>query len=89
MELVILNETKDSLEFELRGENHTLCNALREALWMIDDTLLASYRIQHPLIGNPHFIVKTKSGKHRKAVQDALILLKKRNKEVRTLFNSL
>ncbi len=89
MELAILNETKEHLEFELRGENHTLCNALREALWMLDDTALASYRIQHPLIGNPRFIVKAKSGKHRKAVQDALTLLKKRNKEARTLFNTL
>lgn len=89
MEVTILKEDKNTLEVELKGENHTFCNALREALWTVNDVEIASYTIKHPLVTHPILLVKTKSGKPRKALQDAISTLKKRNKELKTLLKKV
>ena len=59
MEIKILEKTNDTLEIEIIGEDHTLCNALRELLIEDDNVIFASYKIDHPLVGHPTFIVKT------------------------------
>ena len=57
MEVKILKETERELEFELIGEDHTFCNLLKEKL-NSKKNVLAAYRIEHPLIGNPKFYIK-------------------------------
>ena len=77
MELNILEETKHKLVFELKGENHTFCNALKQELWNDKHVKIAGYTIAHPLIGIPKFVVETDGSRtHKKALADAAKRLK-------------
>lgn len=79
MELNIIEDKKNKLVFELVGENHTICNLLREELWNDEDVKVASYNIKHPLISEPRFILETKKDDPRKVIKDALARIKKNN----------
>ncbi|OVE75002.1 DNA-directed RNA polymerase subunit L [archaeon D22] len=79
MEMNILEESKGKLMFELVGENHTLCNALREELFNDKDVEVASYNIKHPLTSSPRFIIEAKDPK--KSIKEALKRLKATNDE--------
>jgi DNA-directed RNA polymerase subunit L len=60
MEIKIIHEAKDELEFELIGEDHTFCNCLRTVLNRNKNVLSATYRIEHPLLTPPRMRIKTK-----------------------------
>jgi DNA-directed RNA polymerase subunit L len=60
MEVKILKENKNELEFEIVGEDHTFSNALQNFLNKRKEVVLASYKIKHPLLSNPQIYVKTK-----------------------------
>jgi len=49
------------MEFRIIGEDHTLCNVLREALLKNEKVKVAAYRIDHPLLDRkrPMFIINT------------------------------
>ena len=81
MELNILEESKSKIVFELKGETHTFCNVLKKELQETKGVTLATYKIDHPLIGIPKFLVETKSVEPRKALKEALASLKKKAKE--------
>ncbi len=81
MELNILEESKKRMVFELKGETHSFCNALKEALWKIKGVDIASYRIEHPLVGIPKFLIETKGIEPREALKKAIESLKKTTKE--------
>ena len=83
MEINILEEKAKRLVFELKGEDHTLCNVLREELWNDKSVTVAAYNISHPLVGIPKFFVETDGSKEpRKALKDAISRLKKKNSEL-------
>ncbi len=81
MEFKVLEESKTRLRFELTGETHTFCNALKHELQAVKGITLASYKIDHPLIGVPQFLIETKGIEPRKALPEALSSLKKKTKE--------
>lgn len=81
MELNVLEESKKRMVFELKGETHSFCNALKESLWKIKGVEVASYRIEHPLIGVPKFLIETKGIEPREALKNAIAELKKTGKE--------
>ncbi len=81
MELNILEESKTKMVFELKGEKHTLCNVLQKELLSIKGVTIATYRIDHPLIGVPKFHLETKGVEPRKVLKDALKSLKKKAQE--------
>jgi DNA-directed RNA polymerase subunit L len=89
MEFKVLEEGKNRLVFQLIGENHTFCNLLKEELRQLKGVELVTYRIDHPLIGIPQFILETKGIEPRKALKDALKSIKKQaedfKKEVKGL----
>jgi DNA-directed RNA polymerase subunit L len=60
MEIKILKEAKNELEFEIVGEDHSFSNALQNFLNNRKEVVLASYKIKHPLLSNPQIYVKTK-----------------------------
>ena len=80
MEFKVLEESKTKLVFELLGETHTFCNALKNELIQLKG-VDATYRISHPLIGVPEFHIQTKGIEPRKALKEALAALKKKAKE--------
>lgn len=81
MEFKVLEESKSKLVFELKGETHTFCNALKHELQQIKGVEIATYLIDHPLVGIPKFLVETKGIEARKALKDALKALKKKGEE--------
>ena len=78
MEFAVLEESKNRLVFKLKGETHTFCNALKHELEGLKGVTLVAYRIDHPLVGEPQFLLETKSMEPREALKDALKSLKKK-----------
>ena len=89
MEFTVLEESKNELVFQLKGETHTFCNILKEELYHVKGVKLATYKIDHPLIGLPTFKVETEGVEPRKAIKEALKNLRKKaedfKKEVKGL----
>ncbi len=85
MEIEILKDSKEKLEIQLKGENHTFCNILRKEIWKDKTVKLAAYQIEHSLTGNPVLTIEGKNPK--KSLKEAIKNLKKTNKEFLTKFN--
>jgi DNA-directed RNA polymerase subunit L len=82
MEIKVFESTKKRLVFELIGADHTLCNALKKALWEDPSVRAAAYNIAHPLIGIPKFVVETNGQKDAAdVVKAAANKIKKYNKD--------
>lgn len=79
MEFKVVEESKNKLVFELKGETHTLCNALKKELNEVKGVEICAYRISHPLIGVPRFLIEcNKETEPRRALKEALKSLKKK-----------
>jgi len=89
MEIKILEDKKNLIRFQIKGEGHTLCNPLKNELVTDEDVEYATYNIAHPLIGIPEFIIRTKKGTPKDALIKAVDRLKKRTKDFQTAFNKL
>jgi len=77
MEVIIIEEKKNKIVFELKGEGHTLNNALRKELWNDEHVKIAAYAIEHPLIEIPKFILETDGAEPRKVLAAAAKRLQK------------
>lgn len=84
MEVTILEEKKNKLVFELKGEGHTLSNAIRKELWNDEHVKGAAYAIEHPLIEVPKFILETDGADPRKTVTSAAKRLQKTVEKIKT-----
>ncbi len=84
MEISILEESKGKLEIEITGEDHTLCNALRDELSGNFEN--AAYNIEHPLISNPTMLVEGE-GDLRKKFVSSTDSLRKLFKEIKDNFD--
>jgi len=85
MEINIVEEGKGKLEVEVIGEDHTICNALRDELWN-HNVEISAYNIEHPLISNPTMLVEG-SGDLRKKFVSASDSLRKLFKEIKDSFD--
>ena len=72
MDFKIIEETNQRMVFTLRGETHTFCNLLNQELQEVKGVAVATYKIDHPLVGLPEFLVETKGLEPRKALKEAL-----------------
>ncbi len=88
MELIILEQKKHRIVFELKGADHTFCNALKQELWNDEAVKVAAYNIAHHLVGNPKFIVES-TGEVKDALLGASSRLQKRNKDFGAAFDKL
>lgn len=59
MEIKILDDKKNKLSIEVKGADHTLCNAIQTDLWSDKHVKIATYSIRHPQISVPQMIVET------------------------------
>jgi len=71
MEIKVLEEKKNKLVVSIKGETHTLCNALVKELWNDKHVKAAGYRIDHPLAGVPNLMVETDGADPKKAINSA------------------
>lgn len=61
MEIKILNKTDTEIKMEIRGETHTLLNALKSALLQDKAVETATYDIEFPGVSEPVLYVKTRN----------------------------
>ncbi|HOM96431.1 MAG TPA: DNA-directed RNA polymerase subunit L [Methanofastidiosum sp.] len=61
MDIEMLRNEGNLMEFRIIGEDHTLCNVLRDALLENQKVKVAAYKIDHPLLDKkrPKFIIST------------------------------
>ena len=59
MEIRILDDKKNKMLVEVKGADHTLCNAIKAELWNDKHVKIATYSIRHPQISMPQMIVET------------------------------
>lgn len=81
MEVKIIKETNNELEFEVISEK-TILNPLKQKLLEYKEVTYAEWRVEHPLTSNPTFHVKVKKGDTKKIVLKAV-------KEIRQEIDSL
>jgi DNA-directed RNA polymerase subunit L len=62
MKLVLLESSEGKMVLEVRGENHTLLNLLRENAWDAGSKQ-ASYMIEHPYLSEPKLIIRADNPK--------------------------
>lgn len=75
MEIRFIEDKKGSVTFEIEGVSHGFCNLLKEELVKDKSVKLATYRIDHPLVGIPRMKVEATDAKA--AVKKAIKSLKK------------
>lgn len=80
MELKI-SESKNRLEIDIIGEDHTLSSILREVLERDPEIMYSSYNMSHPYVSSPRIILETKKQKPKKALFNALNTIKELNAE--------
>lgn len=85
MEITVLESKKHRIVFELRGVDHTFCNALKQELWNDETVKVSAYAISHSLVGVPKFVVES-TGDVKEALSAASKRLQKRNKEFLAAF---
>lgn len=56
--MVVLKENKLELEIEVKGEDHTFCNALKEMLNKNTNVVKATYKVEHPLVSSPVIFIQ-------------------------------
>lgn len=68
MDIKILESKNNRIVFEISGETHAFANLLKSELYKDKAVKIATYRIGHPLIGIPRFIVETTGKKSPKSI---------------------
>ena len=81
MEFNIIEESKKRIVFELTWETHSFCNALKNELLKVKGVEIATYKIDHPLVGIPTFVLETSGIEPRDALKKGIEGLKKLAKE--------
>jgi DNA-directed RNA polymerase subunit L len=76
MEIKIVKDEKNTLVFEVKGVSHGFCNMLKEQLLQDDHIKIATYKVEHPLVNIPKFLVETDGADPKKCVLDAVKKLK-------------
>lgn len=90
MEIKILEEKKNRMVIEIKGESHTFCNALKKELWKDSHVKAAAYRISHPLTGVPNMVVETDTNETpKKALLEASKRLNKSFDSFKSEFSKL
>ena len=84
MEVSIIEEKKNKIVFEIKGEGHTLSNALRKELYADEHVKAAAYAVEHPLIEVPRFILETDGADPRKTLIAAAKRIAKDSEKVKS-----
>jgi DNA-directed RNA polymerase subunit L len=77
MEFIVIEESKNRLQAEIKGADNTICNLVVDELWNDKDVTVAAYNIEHPLTASPKIVIETKGKDAKKALLEAMSRLKK------------
>jgi len=87
MKLNIVTNEKNTLEFYIEGERHTIANYLKEKISQMDGVDFCAYKLDHPLETRAKFMVKGKNPK--KAIEEAIKQAKEELAEFKTATDKL
>ena len=76
MNVKVIEEKKNSLVIEI-DSNHTVCNLVKEELYNDENVKIASYSIDHPLVGKPRMLIETSGSEPKSALTSASQRVKK------------
>jgi DNA-directed RNA polymerase subunit L len=71
MELEVKTSKKNLLEFNIKGERHTLPNLLRNKLLKENDVTFVSYTLRHPQDTEAEFVLRTNKKEAKKVLLEA------------------
>lgn len=77
MEIEILTKEKNMIELEFEDVDHSVLQLLVEKLNTEKDVEFVSYKLEHPVLRKPKFVLKTKKKEAIKLFQSALADAKK------------
>ena len=72
MEIELIKNNKNMVEFSIKGERHTFSNLLKSRLLEDKSVEFASYLLEHPTDNSAKFILATKGKTPKKALEDAI-----------------
>ncbi|MHA1481536.1 MAG: DNA-directed RNA polymerase subunit L [Candidatus Thorarchaeota archaeon] len=87
MEPRIIEQSRYELKFEIGGESHSFPNLLRKTLLEEPSVEFAGYNIDHPLLAEPVFTLRTKKRQANVVLREALEKMLARTEEFRKMFN--
>jgi DNA-directed RNA polymerase subunit L len=76
MEVKTIQDDKNKFVFEIKGVSHGFCNILKEKLLEDDHVKIATYRVDHPLVNVPRFVIETDGADPKNTVLNAIKKLK-------------
>jgi DNA-directed RNA polymerase subunit L len=89
MEYEILKEETHELQVQFSEIDHGFLNLIKEAIWQQSGVEMASFRLEHPEVSKPLFVLKTKGKDAKKvwnlALDSAKDQLDKLSKELKKL----
>ena len=89
MEIEVLKEEKDELQLKFSETDHGLLNMIKEALWKQSGVEMAAFKLEHPEVSKPVFLLKTKGKDAKKVWNSAMDSLsedlEKLDKEIKKL----
>ncbi len=86
MEINVLEDKKNKLIFEIKGIQQGILNSLKNELYNDKHVKVATYSVNHPLIGKPKMILETDGAAPREILAKAASRLKKINDKFKSGF---
>ena len=77
MEIKIIKQDKNYLEFTVKGERHTFPNLLKSRLLQDSSVTFVSNKLEHTLLDTTHFVLRTSGKQPKKVIDDALKKIEK------------
>lgn len=83
MEIEVLEQEDNRIKFALQGAGHTFCNNFKHELYAEDDIDYAAYKVDHPLVSTPTFMIqKSSKKKFATVLKQAATRIKEQNSEI-------
>jgi DNA-directed RNA polymerase subunit L len=82
----VIEKSQSELKIEFAGATHGFCNLLRRTLLEEPSVEFAGYSVDHPLLANPVFTIKTKRRHSNVVLREALERMLARTEEFRKDF---
>ncbi|MCX6769328.1 MAG: DNA-directed RNA polymerase subunit L [Candidatus Micrarchaeota archaeon] len=77
MDIEIVKSEKNYVEIQVLGDDYGVAAAIKELLLDDKDVEFAAYRVDHPQIGKPILMVRTKEGNPISSIKYAIKKLRK------------
>lgn len=84
MQIEVLKNEPNFLEFILKGERHTLPNLLKAKLLEDSSVIFCAYSLDHPMDSDSKFVLRTSGKTAKKALTEACTDIAKDLEELNT-----